>query len=187
MPSAAMRSTGSPLQDDDRRQILAEPCRLYRRPPSQPDRDLLRARRRRGGDSREPASRRFRAAWDRGARPLRSGRCLLGQVRARLRRQAVPVGDARGGRPRQDPLAEGDAAAADEAPASAVATLAALFKDTLGDKVSAVRASSRLTASPVCLVATDLGPDRQLEKLLARHEQIKERPRRCSSSTRRTR
>ena len=71
------------------------------------------------------------------------------------------------------PLAEGDAAAADEAPASAVATLAALFKETLGDKVSAVRASSRLTASPVCLVATDLGPDRQLEKLLARHEQIK--------------
>jgi molecular chaperone HtpG len=71
------------------------------------------------------------------------------------------------------PLAEGDAAPADEAPASAVATLAALFKETLGDKVSAVRASARLTASPVCLVATDLGPDRQLEKLLARHEQIK--------------
>jgi molecular chaperone HtpG len=71
------------------------------------------------------------------------------------------------------PLAEGDAALTDEAPASAVATLAALFKETLGDKVSAVRASARLTASPVCLVATDLGPDRQLEKLLARHEQIK--------------
>jgi molecular chaperone HtpG len=71
------------------------------------------------------------------------------------------------------PLAEGDAATAEEAPASAVATLAALFKETLGDKVSAVRASARLTASPVCLVATDLGPDRQLEKLLARHEQIK--------------
>jgi molecular chaperone HtpG len=71
------------------------------------------------------------------------------------------------------PVAEGDAGAAEEAPASAVATLAALFKETLGDKVSSVRASARLTASPVCLVATDLGPDRQLEKLLARHEQIK--------------
>ncbi len=71
------------------------------------------------------------------------------------------------------PLPEGDAAPAEEAPASAVAILAALFKETLGDKVSAVRASVRLSASPVCLVATDLGPDRQLEKILARHEQIK--------------
>jgi molecular chaperone HtpG len=70
------------------------------------------------------------------------------------------------------PVAEGDNAP-EEAPASAVATLAALFKQTLGDKVSEVRASSRLSTSAVCLVAGAMGPDRQLEKLLARHEQLK--------------
>jgi molecular chaperone HtpG len=70
------------------------------------------------------------------------------------------------------PVAEGDNAP-EEAPASAVATLAALFKQTLGDKVSEVRASSRLSPSAVCLVAGAMGPDRQLEKLLARHEQLK--------------
>ena len=72
------------------------------------------------------------------------------------------------------PLAEG-ASDAEAASDSAVATLAALFKQTLGDKVSAVRASARLTVSAVCLVAPDLGPDRQLEKILARHEPLKAR------------
>jgi molecular chaperone HtpG len=71
------------------------------------------------------------------------------------------------------PLAADDGEAGEEAPSSAVATLAALFKQTLGDKVSDVRASARLTSSPVCIVATELGPDRQLEKILSRHEQIK--------------
>jgi molecular chaperone HtpG len=70
------------------------------------------------------------------------------------------------------PVADGDATL-EEAPASAVATLAALFKQTLGDKVSEVRASSRLSTSAVCLVAGAIGPDRQLEKLLARNEQVK--------------
>src|SRR3546814_179614 len=37
----------------------------------------------------------------------------------------------------------------------------------LGDEVSDVRASERLTESPVCLVAPDNAMDRQLEKLLA--------------------
>ena len=37
----------------------------------------------------------------------------------------------------------------------------------LGDAVSDVRASDRLTDSAVCLVASEHGPDRQLEKLLA--------------------
>ena len=37
---------------------------------------------------------------------------------------------------------------------------------TLKDEVSSVRASTRLTESAVCLVASDHGPDRQLEKLL---------------------
>jgi molecular chaperone HtpG len=40
-------------------------------------------------------------------------------------------------------------------------------KNTLGDAVAEVRASERLTGSAVCLVASDKGPDRALEKLLA--------------------
>jgi molecular chaperone HtpG len=64
---------------------------------------------------------------------------------------------------------------AEAAPESAVATLAARFKQTLGDKVTMVRASSRLTTSPVCIVAADLGMDRQLEKILSAHEQLKTR------------
>jgi molecular chaperone HtpG len=43
----------------------------------------------------------------------------------------------------------------------------AVIKDTLGDRVSDVRVSQRLTASASCLVAGGFGPDRQLERLLA--------------------
>ena len=41
------------------------------------------------------------------------------------------------------------------------------LKDTLGEAVSDVRSSDRLTDSVACLVAPEAGPDRQLEKLLA--------------------
>ncbi|MEZ0172246.1 molecular chaperone HtpG [Microvirga sp. TS319] len=41
-------------------------------------------------------------------------------------------------------------------------------KSTLGDAVADVRASERLTESAVCLVASETGMDRQLERLLAR-------------------
>jgi molecular chaperone HtpG len=44
----------------------------------------------------------------------------------------------------------------------------AVIKATLGDRVSDVRASQRLTASASCLVAGGGGPDRELERLLAR-------------------
>src|SRR4030081_2695005 len=47
------------------------------------------------------------------------------------------------------------------------ATIAAI-KATLGDRVSDVRASQRLTTSASCLVAGRHGPDRELERLLAR-------------------
>jgi molecular chaperone HtpG len=40
------------------------------------------------------------------------------------------------------------------------------LKATLADLVSDVRSSERLTDSPVCLVAAESGPDRQLEKIL---------------------
>src|SRR5471032_1900745 len=41
-------------------------------------------------------------------------------------------------------------------------------KDALGESVSDVRASGRLTDSAACLVASAQGPDRELERLLAR-------------------
>lgn len=56
---------------------------------------------------------------------------------------------------------------ADEGSRATVATLAARFKQALGERVSDVRVSSRLTDSPVCIVAPDIGPDRQLERILA--------------------
>lgn len=43
----------------------------------------------------------------------------------------------------------------------------AVIKDTLGDRVSDVRVSQRLTTSASCLVAGGFGRDRQLERLLA--------------------
>jgi molecular chaperone HtpG len=49
----------------------------------------------------------------------------------------------------------------------AVTSFLAFVKETLGDAVADVRQSDRLTDSPVCLVASELGPDRQLEKILA--------------------
>jgi len=69
-------------------------------------------------------------------------------------------------------LAEGEGGEA--APDATVATLAAHFKQTLGDRVSDVRVSARLAASPVCLVAPDLGHDRQLEKILSRAGELKQ-------------
>jgi molecular chaperone HtpG len=64
--------------------------------------------------------------------------------------------------PRLDPKQE----QASEADAAGISFLA-FVKDTLGDAVSDVRASDRLTDSVVCLVAPDAGLDRQLEKMLA--------------------
>ena len=47
------------------------------------------------------------------------------------------------------------------------ATTIAVIKDILGDRVSDVRVSQRLTTSASCLVAGGQGRDRQLERLLA--------------------
>jgi molecular chaperone HtpG len=59
----------------------------------------------------------------------------------------------------------------DAAPASAAvddAIVIAAVKAALGEAVSDVRASQRLTDSAACLVAGGKGPDRELERLLAR-------------------
>jgi molecular chaperone HtpG len=51
------------------------------------------------------------------------------------------------------------------------AVIVAAVKSALGDRVSDVRASQRLTDSAACLVAQGAGPDRELERLLARQNQ----------------
>ena len=48
------------------------------------------------------------------------------------------------------------------------AVIIAAVKATLGERVSDVRTSQRLTDSAACLVAGGAGPDRELERLLAR-------------------
>ena len=53
---------------------------------------------------------------------------------------------------------------------TAIATLIAVIKQTLGDRVQDVIKSDRLTDSPVCLVAGEGGLDRTLEKLLAKQK-----------------
>jgi molecular chaperone HtpG len=63
------------------------------------------------------------------------------------------------------PLDDKDAPSSEAS--SVVADFIAFAKTTLGDAVADVRASDRLTDSAVCLVASESGPDRQLEKLLA--------------------
>jgi len=56
----------------------------------------------------------------------------------------------------------------DEAkPETDEASVIATIKATLGDRVSDVRASQRLTSSASCLVAGSHGPDRELERILA--------------------
>jgi molecular chaperone HtpG len=65
---------------------------------------------------------------------------------------------------KQEPSPEAD---------KAITDFLAFIKDTLGEAVSDVRASDRLTDSAVCLVAPEYGPDRQLEKLLAGAGRIK--------------
>ncbi|KLK93944.1 heat shock protein 90 [Microvirga vignae] len=54
----------------------------------------------------------------------------------------------------------------------AVARFIQSVKETLGESVADVRASERLTESAVCLVASETGMDRQLERLLARAGQL---------------
>jgi molecular chaperone HtpG len=63
------------------------------------------------------------------------------------------------------PLPDGETRPA-EAPED-VTRFIEFVKTTLGEAVSDVRPSDRLTESAVCLVAADQGMDRQLEKLLA--------------------
>jgi molecular chaperone HtpG len=60
---------------------------------------------------------------------------------------------------------------APEGEAADTVGLVAALKTALGDAVSDVRASQRLVASAVCLVAQGVGPDLALERLLKNREQ----------------
>jgi molecular chaperone HtpG len=68
------------------------------------------------------------------------------------------------------PLPDGDKPQTETTPE--VTDFMAFVKTTLGDAVSDVRASERLTESAVCLVASEHAMDRQLEKLLASAGQL---------------
>ncbi|SOC07239.1 molecular chaperone HtpG [Stappia indica] len=63
---------------------------------------------------------------------------------------------------------ESDADKKAEAGDTDIGLVTAFLKETLGERVSDVRSSSRLAESPVCLVAPEHGPDRQFEKLMSR-------------------
>jgi molecular chaperone HtpG len=60
-----------------------------------------------------------------------------------------------------------DQSAEDKASGADDAATIAVIKDALGERVSDVRASQRLTTSASCLVAGGFGRDRQLERMLA--------------------
>ena len=66
------------------------------------------------------------------------------------------------------PLEQGGDAEQGSGMAEETTTIAAV-KDALGERVSDVRSSKRLTDSAACLVAASLGFDRQLERMLASH------------------
>ena len=73
---------------------------------------------------------------------------------------AIPVEEKNGDDPKSTEKAKG----------APFATLLTMFKDVLGDTVSEVRESARLTDSASCLVAPAGGPDRSLEKMMARQD-----------------
>ena len=66
---------------------------------------------------------------------------------------------------------DGETSEKDKAPPGEMDKLIALVKLTLGDAVKDVRASERLTDSPVCLVADEGDLDMHLERLLRQHKQ----------------
>jgi molecular chaperone HtpG len=65
------------------------------------------------------------------------------------------------------PLLEEKSPEDNDKPVTDEAAIIAVIKDTLGERVSDVRASQRLTSSASCLVAGGDGRDRALERLLA--------------------
>jgi molecular chaperone HtpG len=70
-----------------------------------------------------------------------------------------------------------DKARDETTPVSDEAATIAVIKAALGERVSDVRASQRLTTSASCLVAGSFGPDRELERLLSQqHRATRTKP-----------
>ena len=69
------------------------------------------------------------------------------------------------------PLAEGESEA-DAVVGPQAATLIAFMKQTLSSVVEDVRKSDRLANSLACIVASDSGPDRRLERMLTQHGRL---------------
>ena len=65
------------------------------------------------------------------------------------------------------PLTEANKEKDEEKPAADEASTIAVIKASLGDRVTDVKASTRLTTSASCLVAGSQGPDRELERILS--------------------
>jgi len=65
------------------------------------------------------------------------------------------------------PLTEDEKAENKDEPAADEANTIALIKASLGERVTDVKASTRLTTSASCLVAAGHGPDRELERILS--------------------
>ena len=65
------------------------------------------------------------------------------------------------------PLTDDNKEKDEEKPAADEASTIAVIKASLGDRVTDVKASSRLTTSASCLVAGSQGPDRELERILS--------------------
>ena len=65
------------------------------------------------------------------------------------------------------PLSEEQKAEDEAKPAADEADTIALIKASLGDHVTDVKVSTRLTTSASCLVAGSHGPDRELERILS--------------------
>lgn len=66
--------------------------------------------------------------------------------------------------------APSDSVEDDKSDDTALATLIAGFKQTLGERVADIRKSDRLTDSAVCLVSVEGGMDKGLEKILAQNK-----------------
>jgi len=65
------------------------------------------------------------------------------------------------------PLLDDNKEKDDEKPAADEASTIAVIKASLGDRVTDVKVSTRLTTSASCLVAGSQGPDRELERILS--------------------
>jgi molecular chaperone HtpG len=92
-------------------------------------------------------------------------------VRTALGYEGKPFQSVTQGAADLDAIALKEAAPADEPAADArLADWLGFMKERLAARVADVRVSKRLAESAVCLVAPDHGPDRQFEKIMARHQ-----------------